>query len=163
MTITFENDNDVNVYVLEKIIAFAQGKRYIFADHCVWWLASIIGLEQGLIIHIDNLWGQEETRIQSSASVLQASEDAIQLEDTRSQIHPSRIHQMSIVREMSATPRDFTEDQRVEQLSRYTEQFTDESTGARDVTGVYSLSNYYPKYPLILPGLLRSTAVDPIP
>jgi len=70
---------------------------------------------------------------------------------------------MSIVREMSATPRDFTEDQRVEQLSRYTEQFTDESTGARDVTGVYSLSNYYPKYPLILPGLLRSTAVDPIP
>jgi len=55
MTITFENDNDVNVYVLEKIIAFAQGKRYIFADHCVWWLASIIGLEQGLIIHIDNL------------------------------------------------------------------------------------------------------------
>jgi hypothetical protein len=31
------------------------------------------------------------------------------------------------------------------------------------VTGVYSLSNYYSKYPLILPGLLRSTAVDPIP
>jgi len=46
MTITFNNDNEIIVYGLEKIIAFAQGKGYIFAAQCVWWLTSIIGLEQ---------------------------------------------------------------------------------------------------------------------
>jgi len=54
----------------------------------------------------------------------------IELEDARSQIHPSRIHQVSIVPEVSAIPRDLTEDRRVEHLSSYTELFTEESTRA---------------------------------
>jgi hypothetical protein len=47
MTITFENDNDVIIYALEKIISYARRTQQIFVAQCVWWLASIIGLEQG--------------------------------------------------------------------------------------------------------------------
>jgi hypothetical protein len=54
MTITFENDNDVIVYALEKVIAYAKRTLQIFAAQCVWWLASVIGLDQGLITFIDN-------------------------------------------------------------------------------------------------------------
>ena len=55
MTITFENDTDVIVYALEKIIAYARDKQYIFLVQSVWWISSIIGLQQGLITYIDNL------------------------------------------------------------------------------------------------------------
>jgi hypothetical protein len=70
MTITFENDNDVIIYSLERIIAFAQSRGYIFAAQCIWWLAAIIGLEQGLIIHIDNLQEREEVRSGNPAIIL---------------------------------------------------------------------------------------------
>jgi hypothetical protein len=55
MTITFEHDNDVIVYALEKIISYARDNQYIFLAQSIWWISSIIGLQQGLIIHIDNL------------------------------------------------------------------------------------------------------------
>jgi len=55
MTITFENDNDVIVYALEKVIAHARRTSQIFVAQCVWWLASIIGLELGLVTYIDNI------------------------------------------------------------------------------------------------------------
>jgi len=55
MTITFENDSDVIVYALEKIISYARKSQQIFVAQCVWWLASVIGLELGLIAHIDNI------------------------------------------------------------------------------------------------------------
>jgi hypothetical protein len=63
MTITFENDNDVMVYTLEKIILYARRTQQIFVAQCVWWLASIIGLEQGLIIFIDNLQSRDEVTV----------------------------------------------------------------------------------------------------
>jgi hypothetical protein len=50
MTITFENDSDVIVYALEKIISFARGNQYLFVANCLWWIAGIIGLDKGLII-----------------------------------------------------------------------------------------------------------------
>jgi len=53
--ITFKNDNDVIVYALEKIIEYARKNQYIFVAQCVWWLASIIGLESGLVTHINSL------------------------------------------------------------------------------------------------------------
>jgi len=59
MTITFENDNDVMVYALEKIIFYARKFQQIFVAQCVWWLASVIGLELELIFHIDNLQSRE--------------------------------------------------------------------------------------------------------
>jgi hypothetical protein len=55
MTITFENDSDVIVYALEKIISFARENQYLFVANCAWFLAAIIGLDEGLVIHIDNL------------------------------------------------------------------------------------------------------------
>jgi hypothetical protein len=58
MTITFENDNDVIFDGLETIISYAKRTEQIFFAQCVWWLASIIGLEQGLVNHIDNLHQQ---------------------------------------------------------------------------------------------------------
>jgi len=54
MTITFENDNDIIIYTLEKIISYARRTQQIFVAHCIWWLASLIGLKQGLVVHIDN-------------------------------------------------------------------------------------------------------------
>jgi hypothetical protein len=59
MTITFENDNDVIVYALERIIAYARRSRQIFVAQCVWLIAPVIGLEEGLIIYIDNLQGRD--------------------------------------------------------------------------------------------------------
>jgi hypothetical protein len=63
MTITFENDNKVIVYALEKIIAYSHNPGYIFAAHCVWWLASIIGLERGLINFIDDIQSRIEVQV----------------------------------------------------------------------------------------------------
>jgi hypothetical protein len=55
MTITFENDNDIRVYALEKVICYARRTQQIFVVQCVWWLASVIGLEPSLASHIDKL------------------------------------------------------------------------------------------------------------
>jgi len=63
MTITFKDDKDVIVYALEKVISYARGTQQIFVAQCVWWLASIIGLEQGLITYIDNLQSQIKVRV----------------------------------------------------------------------------------------------------
>jgi len=54
MTITFDNDNDVIVYILKKIISYAEDTQYIFLAQSVWWISSMIGVQQGLIVHIDN-------------------------------------------------------------------------------------------------------------
>jgi len=58
---------------------------------CFWWLASIIGLERGLISHIDNLWKKDRFVDQ-------------QPEGTGRDIRQSR--------EVSAIPRDLQEDPR---------------------------------------------------
>jgi hypothetical protein len=46
MTITFESDNNIIVYTIDKVIDFTRSKSYIFAAQFVWWLSSIIGAEQ---------------------------------------------------------------------------------------------------------------------
>jgi len=55
MTITFENDNDVIVYALEKIVSYAREYRYFCVANCTWWIASIVGLHEHLRRHIDKL------------------------------------------------------------------------------------------------------------
>jgi len=55
MTISFENDNDIIVYALEKIISYARELQYIFLAQSVWWISSIIRLQQGLVVYINNL------------------------------------------------------------------------------------------------------------
>jgi len=61
MPITFGNDSDVIVYALEKIIFFARNIQYLFVGNCVWCIAGIIGLDDNLRIHIDNLTLRERT------------------------------------------------------------------------------------------------------
>jgi len=73
MTFTFENDNDVIVYALEKIISYARNNQYIFLARSVWWISSIIGLQQGLIIHIDNLRNRSKTTVTIVPIVSEAS------------------------------------------------------------------------------------------
>jgi len=68
MAITFENSNDVIVYTLEKIISFARDKQYCFVANCVWWIAGIIGLDEGLSIHIDNLVARREIDLREISS-----------------------------------------------------------------------------------------------
>jgi hypothetical protein len=55
MPLTFEKDNDVIIFALEKILAFARANQYLFVANCVWWIAAVIGLDTGLVIYIDNL------------------------------------------------------------------------------------------------------------
>jgi len=86
--LTFEYDNDVIVYALEKIISYASKNQYIFVAQSIWWISSIIGLQQGLVIHIDNI------RIRSEAS----KEPALEISQIPSakevQVHPDRISQI---------------------------------------------------------------------
>jgi hypothetical protein len=55
MTLTFENDYNIIIYALEKILSFARRNQYIFLVQSVWWISSIIGLQQRLVTHINNL------------------------------------------------------------------------------------------------------------
>jgi 3-mercaptopyruvate sulfurtransferase SseA len=89
MTIAFENDNDVIVYASEKVISYARRTQLLFVAQCVWWLASIVGLEQGLVSYIDNLREQEEK--------------------------PKTHHPLE-AREVSSTPRNLQEDTRIQEV-----------------------------------------------
>jgi hypothetical protein len=60
MMITFANDNDVIVYALKKIFTYARDSQYIILAQSVWWIALIIGSQQELVIHIDNLKKRSE-------------------------------------------------------------------------------------------------------
>jgi hypothetical protein len=97
MTVTFEDDNAVIVYALEKVISYARNTQQIFVAQCIWWIASIIGLEQSLIIHIDNI---------------KKRESAVLLGESSGIVHPDRIQQ--IEKEVSPTPRDLAEDQHLD-------------------------------------------------
>jgi len=55
MTITFKTENDVIIYALKKIISYARDNQYIFVTQSIWWISSIIGLQQELVRHIDKL------------------------------------------------------------------------------------------------------------
>jgi len=110
MTLTFENDNDVVVYALEKFISYARKNGYIFVAQSVWWIASIIGLTEGLVTHIDNL------RIRSEAR----------------QVPTGEVGATSSIQQVSATPRDLQSDSRgdsdpelnrVEQVTKETREF----------------------------------------
>jgi len=99
MTITFENESDVIVYAFEKVISYARRNQQIFVAQCIWWLASIIGLESGLVIHIDNLRKRESLTTSEK-------EDGI--------VHPDRIQRTPSRREISSTPRDLAEELRID-------------------------------------------------
>jgi hypothetical protein len=131
MTVTFENDNDVIVYALEKVIAYARRTQQIFVAQCVWWLASIVGLESGLINHIDTLRKREEVLSQD-----ELSEEVHQVPNQvqyHQQIHPDRISQIPRERAVSTVPRDLTEDQRLDWILESAERVIQESFRDRTI------------------------------
>jgi hypothetical protein len=102
MTITFKNDNDVIVYALEKVKAYARRTQQVFVAQCVWWLASIIGLEQGLINHIDNI--QSRVEVATAAEALPEDVPCPKV-DRDTEINRK-------LRGVSITPRDIQDDPR---------------------------------------------------
>jgi len=100
MTITFENDNDVFVYALKRIISYARKSRQIFVAQCVWWLAGLIGLEESLVKHIDNCNGR--TTVGKEQGTKEVSEPAIQntteIQDSKDQ-GSKEDHQDKILKE----------------------------------------------------------------
>jgi hypothetical protein len=117
MTITFKNDNDVIVYAFKKVIAYARRTHQIFVAQCVWWLAAIIGLEQGLISHIDNLQLQENKQTPQREPLL----------DSSAWIDPDRIPQVEFLRGVSTVPRDLTEDQGLDRIIESAERVIQDS------------------------------------
>jgi hypothetical protein len=134
MTITFENDDDVIVYALEKVISYARRTQQIFVAQCVWWLASIIGLERGLVVYIDNIQSRiNVTIIPEKIPSVGRSESPIPrdlAEDQRLDTIPDsdQIRQEII----SPTPRDLQEDSRQDTHLKECEEFLRESARLRE-------------------------------
>jgi hypothetical protein len=131
MTISYESNSDVMVYAFARIIAFSRSKAYIFAAHCVWWPASIIGFEQRLIIRIAYLRKREPIALESMTISSSVSNKVPESATIPSTVHPSQVQQMSIGREMPPTPWDLTEEQRTEQLLDRAEHFIEECKRAQ--------------------------------
>jgi len=105
MTITFENDNNVIDYAIEKIMLYAKVNQHILLAQSIWWISSIIALQQGLVVSINNL--QERT---SKAMVDTSSEGT-------KHIHSSRLCNIPASqreREVSATHRVIQEESRTD-------------------------------------------------
>jgi hypothetical protein len=113
MTITFETDNDVIIYVFEKLISYARRTQQVFVASCIWWLASIVGLEQGLVAYIDN--------IQTRQKVI---------------IVPETVPDKQ--KSLSPVPRDIHEDQRRDQVLKECEGFLKESGPLREISTLKS-------------------------
>jgi len=107
MPVTFQNDNDIIVYALECVIAYAGRTQQIFVAQWVWWLASIIGLERELVSHIDKFQGERNPTPQE-------------------QLPP----------EVSANPRDLAKDQRSDQVLDNTEQYLREPRRLREIAAL---------------------------
>jgi len=102
MTITFKNENDIIVYALEKIICYARKHQYIFIAQGVWWIASIIGLADGLTTHIDNLRIRSEQnqallkvkQTPSGIEIATVFQDQPDIDTEGIRVHPDRISQI---------------------------------------------------------------------
>jgi hypothetical protein len=54
MQMTFENENELMVYALARILCDTKKNHFQFVVQCLWWLAPNIGLEHNLIIDLKN-------------------------------------------------------------------------------------------------------------
>jgi len=69
MTITLENFNDVILFRLENVLSYTRRIEQIFVAQCVWWLLSVITLEQRLINYFNNQQSRFEKSIQHEKSI----------------------------------------------------------------------------------------------
>ena len=103
MTLIFENDNDVIVYAFENIICYARKNQYIFVAQSIWWIASVIGLTDGLVTHINNLRVRSEAdrlpleveQLSIGAKVSTEPKDQPRINIKGSGVHPDRISQVN--------------------------------------------------------------------
>jgi len=128
MTITFENESDVIVYAFEKIISHARRTQQMFVAQCIWWLASIIGLKQGLINYIDN--------IQSRIEVSVTSDKTPCIPDTT--LEPLDKEQLNKRKSISPVPRDIQEESRQDRVLEECEEYLKESRRLRDIVALKS-------------------------
>jgi len=101
MSIIFEADNDVIIYAFEKIISYARENHYIFLAQSIWWISSIVGLQQGLVSHIDQLGvrtniGRPRVTAESVGSTKELENQGtistrVLREEPESFLHPDRI------------------------------------------------------------------------
>jgi len=89
--ITFENNNDGIVYALEKIINYARKHQYIFVAQSDWWLASIVRLTEGLIVHIDDLNKQTNIIGHGVSTIPRDLQEEARSPEKPERIHPNRL------------------------------------------------------------------------
>jgi hypothetical protein len=111
MPITIENDHEVIVYALVQLIAFPRRTQQIFIGPCVWCLVLIIGLEEGLLVLINNLCTREENVVRKSVEVIPDNTELSEHISIPREIYPCRRGQIIKTQEVSATPRDPAVDQ----------------------------------------------------
>jgi len=148
MTITFENDNDVIIYALEKIISYARRTQQIFVAQCIWWLVSLIGLEKGLVIYIDNLNG----RTVDTAEPL-PEQDFIPERRIATEKKSSVPQEVKVPREVSSTPRDLEEDQRIDTTLKECEEYLRDSRRLRKIAALKATGR-------TLTGLINPTPIS---
>jgi len=73
--VTFENDNNVIIFPFEKLISYARDNQYIFLAQSIWWISSIIGLQEGLIRQINNQQKQCKVSSEKKREVSATSRD----------------------------------------------------------------------------------------
>jgi len=54
MSITFEHEADVLLWVFGRLINIFREKQYLFAAQCVWWLAALVRLQPALAYYFDH-------------------------------------------------------------------------------------------------------------
>jgi hypothetical protein len=106
---TFGNNNDIIVYTFEQTISYTRKNQYIVISQSIWWIASGIGLQQRLMEYIDTL------NKRSAIGLLQFK--------ATSEL---------VIQEIFAIPRDFTEEQRAEQIIYCAKRFVEESESTRN-------------------------------
>jgi hypothetical protein len=119
MTITFQYDNDIIVYALEKVISFTTDNQPISLAWFVWSIAAVVGLQSDFVNYIDNFDERARKRISGnkpSTSNVHSGRDSLGLYD----------------REMPITRSDLVEDQSADRIIHRGERFIDKSENTRD-------------------------------
>jgi hypothetical protein len=151
MPIVVESDKDVIVYAFGMIIAYARDNQDILLAQTVWWISSIIGLQQGLVMHIDNIKKRSDITIRESVQEDNASsnkihhgtivsriagdnQDGLSHDCDNDNIHPDRISQVgqTILDLSNGGPRDVEPSQEPGVVGK-TEQLLKTSRKARRV------------------------------
>jgi len=137
MTISFKDDRDVIVYALERIICYARDNRYILIAKSVWWIASIIGLSEELVMYIDSLWIQvEKSQIATKEDQLPSEKHSSVVPQEhpstgtpKGYIHPDRLSQID--RNSESLEAENSEDELVQSIIQGGNKFVNESRKAR--------------------------------